>query len=181
MKRFAFPLVVLLPFTIPAIAQNHAGHPASGHTAPAQHATPAQHKVGGGYIPSHGPRSHTPVPKQDIHGGPAAPHVDANTGHWYGHPVANSSAYHLDHPWQHGHFPQGIGPQHVWRLAGGGPNRFWFGGYYFSVAPADLAYCDGWMWDSDDIVLYADPDHPGWYLAYNVRLGIYVHVMFLGT
>jgi hypothetical protein len=112
---------------------------------------------------------------------PEVPHVHDNST-WIGHSSGrNDPHYRLDRPWEHGHFEAGIGPSHVWRLHGGSRDRFSIGNYFFSVAPYDYDYCSDWLWDTDDIVIYLDPDHPGYYLAYNVRLGTYCHVLFLGS
>jgi hypothetical protein len=179
-------------------------------SAPAQRGGGEQHAkngVGNGHIPAHGPTpTHGAQPNRgeekppttqaqnhegntpqndmrrsyrDQPGHPAAPHVHANNDQWVGN-RAGDAHYHLAHPWEHGHFPGTIGAHQVWRLHGGGPNRFAIGGYFFEVAPYDVPDCADWNWNDDDIILYDDSDDPGWYLAYDVRLGTYCHVMYLG-
>ena len=134
--------------------------------------------VGGGFIPQRGPERGPAGPQSHEQGHPSAPHVH-DDGSWVGH-RGGDARYHMDQPWAHGRFPGAFGPSHVYRLGGGGPSRFGFNGFYFGVAGPDIGFCNGWNWNSDDVVLYDDPDDPGYYLAYNPRLGVYVHVMYLG-
>ena len=143
-------------------------------------------RVGGGFVPSHGPGAgggsgwdHGGERGfRDFAGHPDAPHVHSD-GRWIGHDSGRADPhYHLEHPWEHGRFSGGFARS--FRLGGGNRERFWFGGFSFGVTPYDFAFCDDWLWDRDEISIYEDPVHVGWYLAYNLRLGTYVHVSFLG-
>ena len=113
---------------------------------PARHSEAREHGVGGGHIPAHGPPP-TPAPRAgaarptyvvpshpDVAGHPVAPHVHAENDEWVGHAEARGNpAFHLDHPWEHGHFPGVIGASHVWRLGGGGVSPVpTVGGFFFS-------------------------------------------------
>ncbi len=168
-------LAAALAFTLPAFAWNgehgdHGNNGWNGQGAPEHgpgrfHGNPHRYDQGYNY--------------SDGEGHPGYPHVDGDR--WIGHDTGRfDEHYHLDHPWQYGRFDGGFGRGHWWRIEGGGPGRFWFHGWNWAVAPYDVGYCNGWNWDDDDVSIYQDPDHIGWYLAYNMRLGAYVHVMYMG-
>lgn len=49
------------------------------------------------------------------------------------------------------------------------------------VASYDVDRCRDWRWDHDQVYVYDDDHHPGWYLLFNARLGRSVHVEFSGV
>jgi len=104
---------------------------------------------------------------------------------WYGHDKPNDKRFQVDHPFEHGHLEH-LGPSYRYKVERFDANRhiFWFpGGFSFQIASWDWPVAADWCWncDSDDSVVYQDPDHDGWYLLYNIHTGGYVYVMYMGT
>lgn len=188
MKTWMGILVALSVFAFPVAAQGGGEHQGGDHGQGRGHES-SRPEVGHGHIPARGPgrgeahghfkgdRGERTFAERAGH--PNAPHVDARNDWWVGHD-RREPGLRLEHPWAHGRFDGEIGPRRIYRLEGGDYHRFGFEGEFFSVAPEDYRYSDDWLWDRDDIVLYDDDDHPGFYLAYNTRLGTYIHVEFLG-
>lgn len=184
--RFELSLVFLLATCLPALAQRpgESGHEQGGRPP--------------GAIPGNPPRANQgkippPPPQRDAHAkaepekrenGKINTTQHVNNDRWYGHDAPNDKRYHLDHPYEHGHFDH-FGANYRYNIVrvDRDQHRFWLpGGFYFEVAPWDWFICADWCWNcGDDFVVYEDPDHPGWYLLYNVHTGVYVHVNYLGT
>ena len=168
-------LAVGLLYALPAVAQRGDQHPVERPRANQGHVPPAP-QVRSNHAearePEHLPSGHVNE----------VPHV--NHDHWYGHEAGNDARFHLATPWAHGRFDR-VGPSYRYGVERFDVNlhRFWIGGRGgFEVAAWDWPLAADWCWDcGDDFVVYDDPDHPGWYLVYNVHTGVYVHAQYLGT
>jgi len=175
--RILFLIIILVALAVP-ITQAQRQHAARPNTPRANQ----------GHVPPPPPpvsRTH-PAPPPVEHDGNGrvngTPHV--NHDHWYGHDSPNDPRYRtVRPPVQRGRFTR-FGPSYRYDILriDRGLHRFWLpGGFFFQIALWDWPLCEDWCWDcDDDFVIYEDPDHPGWYLLYNVHTGQYVHAEYLG-
>ena len=176
---------------VPASAQGN-----SDHNRPSRQ--PAARATGNWHIPAYGPsrspwtgngrnfrrgpgRQQPMERPADRDGNRVVPHVNPDNDHWVGRDEGRyDRRFRLQRRWEHGRFPGGIGSRNIWHLQGGDRNRFVLGGRHFRMADFDYEYTNDWRFDNDQIVIFLDPDHDGWYFLYNVRLGTYVHGLYDG-
>jgi hypothetical protein len=150
---------------------------------------------GGGFRPATGGGAfHPAIPREPAAriGAHAAPMFEPNhpastvpyvrNDQWYGHAAVGDPRLRLERPFQYGRFAL-PGPSHLYSLSRVdlGARRIWLPGGQFEIADYDWAVTAPWCWTCDQFVVYADPDHAGWYLVYDVRMGEYVHAQFLGA
>jgi hypothetical protein len=192
----AFATVMALVLAVPAWAQ-HFGqqehgqqeHPAQAQRGETQRPAQPQHnapRANQGHLPPPPPKrppSAKPQPERVNGYVNSMPHVSNNQ--WYGRAKPNDKRYHLDHPFEHGHFEH-VGPSYRYDIVRVDPDqhRFWLpDGYWFEVPAWEWPLAANWCWTcgADDFVIYDDPDHPGYYLLYDLYTGRFIHVLYMGS
>ena len=170
MKLLARLFVVFAVLSLPAWAQ-HGGH--------------GSHAVGGGYVPKHGPPpshgtvswhrcapsrapSQLPRPRRTSRSPPCPSQRRVGSGTTTGAMIRASISIirgsmvtlkAASAPVTGGALAEAV------RAASGSAD------FFFSVAAFDVGYCNDWLWDSDDIVIYDDPDHDGWLSRLQCAIG----------
>jgi hypothetical protein len=183
MKKYLGLIFAVAVVLSGAAYAQHSGHAHGGGGQ--QRANPP--RANGGRIPA------APEARRDQHvereverdqGGHVNETLHVHNDHWYGHEAPDEKQFYVDHPYEHGHFAH-FGPSYRYRVLRFDPDRhrFWLpGGFFFEIADWDWHEAADWCWTcGDDFVVYEDPDHPGWYLVYNVHTGVYVHAQYLGS
>lgn len=172
---------------VPAFAQHPGEAPHEAPPGGMQHSEAGRPKANGGHLPpAPEARGHRNVKPEVEHvkGGKPIATQHVNNDHWYGRPSPTDKRYHLSHPFPHGHFAH-FGPSYHYNVVrvDVGAHRFWLpGGFYFEVASWEWATCADWCWNcGDNFVIYEDPDHPGWYLVYDMQTGQYIHAQYMGS
>jgi hypothetical protein len=187
MKTLRLVSLLLTMVATTAIAQRGADQRGGDQRGPEQRGPAQQHRANGGHIPPAPASRARGAVKAEVETFPggkvdARPHV--SNDHWYGHDDADDARYHLTAPYAHGRFPK-IGPTFQYRVVRSDlpHHRFWVSsGLGFEVAAWDWPFAAGWCWScADDLVVYDDPDHVGWYLVYNTETGLYVHAQYIGS
>lgn len=186
-RRTAIMMTLAVPCAIaqraPEAGQRAAAGGQRAGSAPARSNAP---RANGGHIPA-APAKRAPdaKPQEDRR---AEGHVNTTphvrNDQWFGHDAPNDKRYVLSHPFEHGRFAH-IGPSYRYNILRIDANlrRVWLpGGFFFEVAAWDWPLCADWCWTcGDDFVFYDDPDHPGWYVLYDVHTGLFVHAQYMGT
>jgi hypothetical protein len=189
--KLALLFASFLIFSAAALAQGGGGQQhGRGNSNPQHNPPPAQQhnppRANQGHVPPapppRGNRGEQRQPERYPTGHTNdTPHVNNNT--WYGHEAPSDNRFHLDQPYAHGRFTRsGASFRYSVTRIDRDRHTFWFpGGFYFQIADWDWPLAADWCWNcGDDFAVYEDPDHPGWYLVYNVHTGVYIHAQYMG-
>jgi hypothetical protein len=120
--RFGFPMALVLLASLPTFAQKPGeGRPGEGAHEQGQHGHeehgPNTPRANQGHVPA-------PPPQREVHARPEPEHrpngkingsQHVNNDHWYGHDQPNDKRFHVDHPYEHGHFEH-FGPSYRYNV-----------------------------------------------------------------
>jgi hypothetical protein len=177
MKALVHLLVSLILMLHAAALQRHAGRAAS-HQRAAGPLSDAPPRANEGHLPPPPRRQAASIEHRQDGSVNSTPHV--NHDHWYGQDGEADSRYRILPLSQHDTVAE-LGPKYRYAVVATDRKLRRISilpGSSFEVAAWDWSLFEDWCLDCGrDFAIYKDPDHPDWYLLYNVHTGTYVHIL----